>query len=62
MLEMFSVPYIPVESLSMQERVRLFERVLSLAGHEQRVSSNGSVFDSPRLRTQNGASAEKVLN
>ena len=32
MLEMFSVPYIPVESLSMQERVRLLERVLDLAG------------------------------
>lgn len=34
MLEMFSVPYIPVESLSMQERVRLLERVLALAGLE----------------------------
>ncbi|MCC6408320.1 MAG: AAA family ATPase [Planctomycetes bacterium] len=32
MLEMFAVPYIPVESLAMQERVRLIERVLSLAG------------------------------
>ena len=32
LLEMFSVPYIPVESLSMQERVRLVERVLALAG------------------------------
>ncbi len=32
MLEMYGVPYIPVESLSMQERVRLVERVLSLAG------------------------------
>ncbi|MCR9246710.1 MAG: ATP-binding protein [bacterium] len=30
MLEMFDVPYIPVESLSMQERVRLVERVLGL--------------------------------
>jgi len=62
MLEMFSVPYIPVESLSMQERVRLFERVLSLAGHEQRSSSNGNGFEPPRLRSQNGAGAEKVLN
>jgi hypothetical protein len=32
LLEMFSVPYIPVESLSMQERVRLVESVLHLAG------------------------------
>jgi len=32
MLEMFRVPYLPVESLSMQERVRLVERVLDLAG------------------------------
>ncbi len=32
LLEMFAVPYIPVESLSMQERVRLVERVLELSG------------------------------
>jgi predicted ATPase len=32
MLEMFAVPYVPVASLSMQERVRLVERVLDLAG------------------------------
>lgn len=31
LLEMFDVPYIPVQSLSMQERVRLVERVLDLA-------------------------------
>ncbi len=35
LLEMFDVPYIPVESLSMQERVRLVERVLDLAGLPQ---------------------------
>lgn len=34
MLEMFAVPYIPMDCLSMQERVRLVERVLSLAGLE----------------------------
>jgi predicted ATPase len=34
LLEMFGVPYIPVESLSMQERVRLVERVLDLSGYE----------------------------
>lgn len=32
LLELFDVPYIPVESLSMQERVRLVERVLELGG------------------------------
>ncbi|MBM3975491.1 MAG: hypothetical protein FJ299_00700 [Planctomycetes bacterium] len=32
LLEMFSIPYIPMGSLSMQERVRLIERVLALAG------------------------------
>ena len=32
LLEMFAVPYIPVESLAMQERVRCIERVLDLAG------------------------------
>jgi predicted ATPase len=35
LLELFDVPYIPVESLSMQERVRLVERVLDLAGLPQ---------------------------
>jgi nicotinamide riboside kinase len=32
MLEMFGIPYIPVDGLAMQERVRLLERVLDLAG------------------------------
>lgn len=32
LLEWFDVPYIPMASLSMQERVRQLERVLSLAG------------------------------
>jgi nicotinamide riboside kinase len=39
LLEMFRVPYIPVESLSMQERVRLLERVLDLAGLEKKSSA-----------------------
>ena len=34
MLEMFGIPYIPVDCLPMQERVRLLQRVLSLAGLE----------------------------
>jgi predicted ATPase len=36
LLEMFRVPYIPMESLSMQERVRMMERVLDLAGLEKK--------------------------
>ncbi len=34
LLELFAVPYLPVESLAMQERVRLVENVLCLAGVE----------------------------
>ena len=36
LLEMFGIPYIPIESLGMQERVRLVTRVLSLCGLEPR--------------------------
>jgi hypothetical protein len=32
LLEMFDVPYIPVASLSMQERVRLVDRIVRLGG------------------------------
>jgi nicotinamide riboside kinase len=32
LLELFRIPYIPVASLAMQERVRLVERILDLAG------------------------------
>ena len=39
LLEQFAVPYIPVASLSMQERVRLVERVLSLAGVREQGAS-----------------------
>ena len=35
LLEMFGVPYVPVDSLGMQERVRLMESVLGLAGLER---------------------------
>lgn len=62
LLEMFRVPYIPVESLSMQERVRLVERVLELAGVESRTqaseSENGSTEGEhamPRFKIANGA-------
>ncbi len=65
MLEMFSVPYIPVASLSMQERVRLVERVLALAGAPAVVPSgtgNGHSNGAHRLRSENGAESAKVLN
>ena len=35
LLEMFGVSYIPVESLPQQERIRLLESVLDLAGFEK---------------------------
>ncbi|MBL8859979.1 MAG: ATP-binding protein [Planctomycetes bacterium] len=62
LLEMFRVPYIPVESLSMQERVRLFERVLDLAGLQKKGadhddSENGELRPMPRMKTPNGAGA-----
>jgi nicotinamide riboside kinase len=78
LLEMFDVPYIPVASLSMQERVRLMERVLSLAGLTvpARAMDDGDVLRAPpmsdgaalraaratRLRIQNGAGAEAGAN
>ena len=61
LLEMFDVPYIPVESLSMQERVRLVERVLDLAGLQKKSEAgnvaNGEMHPMPRFRTPNGAGA-----
>jgi predicted ATPase len=70
LLEMFDVPYIPVASLSMQERVRLMERVLSLAGLDAAriptaAGDDGSAIRtsrSTRLRVQNGAGAEAAAN
>lgn len=67
MLEMFSVPYIPVESLSMQERVRLMERVLSLAGLAVRPREGEVALDAERsapMRFQvgNGATAGDARN
>jgi nicotinamide riboside kinase len=47
LLEVFDVPYIPVESLSMQERVRLVERVLDLAGLSSRVSDGEAKVERP---------------
>lgn len=44
MLEMFGVPYIPMDCLPMQERVRMIERVFSLAGIE-RIAGSRLVAD-----------------
>lgn len=62
MLEMFSVPYIPIASLSMQERVRLVERVLALAGLPPATGSVADATAARRLQATNGSGAEKVLN
>ena len=48
LLEMFGVPYIPVESLGMQERVRLLESVLGLAGLERTDESAEPIVEIPR--------------
>jgi len=47
MLEWFGVPYIPVATLSMQERVRLVDRVLSLAGLTRRSPADPGADDAP---------------
>jgi nicotinamide riboside kinase len=52
MLEIFDVPYIPVESLSMQERVRLVERVLDLAGLVQK---GPVITPQPKMVSASGA-------
>ena len=54
MLEWFAIPYIPVESLSMQERSRLVERVLALTGLEP-VASDEAAHDGA------GASRERIV-
>lgn len=48
MLEMFDVPYVPVESLSMQERVRCIDRVLTLAGLEPVAAAASLLGAAPR--------------
>jgi predicted ATPase len=47
LLEMFAVPYVPVDCLPMQERTRLVERVLSLTG--LRGSGSKNYLTSPGL-------------
>ncbi|MFT7464204.1 MAG: putative ATPase [Pseudohongiellaceae bacterium] len=47
MLEWFSVPYIPMASLSMQERIRMIDRVLSLSGLQRRDQNGGAEAPDP---------------
>jgi len=54
LLELFRIPYIPVASLAMQERVRLMERVLDLAGI-QPVDVAPREEPAPRRLVTNGA-------
>lgn len=62
LLEMFAVPYIPLESLSMQERVRAIQRVLDLVGLEpigarsERLAAKDALEPAPR-RNGNGVRA-----
>jgi predicted ATPase len=64
LLEMFDVPYIPVASLSMQERVRLVERVLELSGLPRRTEELAQIElePAPRPREKNGARPAVVAN
>jgi len=57
LLEQFDVPYIPVASLSMQERVRLVERVLTLA-HIQPNGAPQPATPKPNGQGANGARPE----
>jgi nicotinamide riboside kinase len=50
MLEWFGIPYIPMESLSMQERVRHIERVLSLTGLQKVAGATGAEIGAPAVR------------
>jgi len=60
LLEMFAVPYIPVASLSMQERTRLVERVLALAGRRPVVAPRAYLSELSEPREPSGASERQV--
>jgi nicotinamide riboside kinase len=52
MLELFRIPYIPIDCLPMQERVRLVERVLALAGVEPTASEAPLEWPTPSVELQ----------
>jgi hypothetical protein len=66
LLELFGVPYIPIEALSMQERVRTVERVLELAGMappEPGAEARPAADEPrPRVRQGNGTEAAGARN
>jgi hypothetical protein len=47
MLEMFNIPYIPMESLSMQERLRMVTQVLKLAGLRDKTEFPAPIHQAP---------------
>jgi len=64
MLELFRIPYIPIDCLPMQERVRLIERVFSLAGVESLNVETplvwpASEFDGDTLPPREGNGAQR---
>ena len=59
LLEMFAVPYVPVDCLPMQERTRLVERVLSLTGVNPVVGSK-TYLTSPGLSIAVDSRNEKL--
>ena len=52
LLEMFAVPYIAVESLSMQERVRTIENVLAVCGRRKQEGDDSQVELRPLPRVR----------
>jgi hypothetical protein len=60
MLEMHRIPYLPVESVSMQERVRAVDFILSRAGLQQMLTERrlAGAPNGPQSRKSNGAAAK----
>ncbi|MDF1836617.1 MAG: AAA family ATPase [Planctomycetota bacterium] len=67
MLEMFDIPYIPMESLSMQERLRMVTQVLNLAGLREKgdmpvPSASAPVDSTPEMPQPRGFSITQGLS
>lgn len=67
MLEMFAVPYIPVASLAMQERIRCVEQVLAAAGMrpavpQKRYLVGGNPLESAQVRASKPGNGAKGTN
>ncbi|MCP5020281.1 MAG: ATP-binding protein [bacterium] len=57
MLEMFDIPYIPMESLSIQERLRMITQVLNLAGLSEKSHAAMSQLETNGNPTREAPSA-----